>query len=81
VFANARRLSERLTSRLNELELGIGRGAVDLVSQVASPGSVASGMQRIGRAGHQVGAPSKRKIFSKHRADLVESAVVVDRMH
>ena len=56
-------------------------GAVDLVVQVASPGSVASGLQRIGRAGHQVGAPSVGKIFPKHRADLLEAAVVVDRMH
>ncbi len=65
----------------SSLELGIDMGAVDLVIQVASPGSVASGMQRIGRAGHQVGEPSRGKIFPKHRADLVESAVVVDRMH
>ena len=65
----------------SSLELGIDMGAVDLVVQVASPGSVASGMQRIGRAGHQVGQPSVGKIFPKHRADLLEAAVVVDRMH
>ena len=65
----------------SSLELGIDMGAVDLVIQVASPGSVASGMQRIGRAGHQVGEASRGKIFPKHRADLVEAAVVVDRMH
>ncbi|MDW3219864.1 MAG: DEAD/DEAH box helicase [Acidimicrobiales bacterium] len=65
----------------SSLELGIDMGAVDLVVQVASPGSVASGMQRIGRAGHQVGEPSRGKIFPKHRADLLEAAVVVDRMH
>ena len=65
----------------SSLELGIDMGAVDLVVQVASPGSVASGMQRIGRAGHQVGEPSVGKIFPKHRADLLEIAVVVDRMH
>ena len=65
----------------SSLELGIDMGAVDLVVQVASPGSVASGMQRIGRAGHQVGEPSVGKIFPKHRADLLEAAVVVDRMH
>ncbi len=65
----------------SSLELGIDMGAVDLVVQVASPGSVASGMQRIGRAGHQVGEPSVGKIFPKHRADLLETAVVVDRMH
>ena len=56
-------------------------GAVDLVVQVESPGSVASGLQRIGRAGHQVGAPSVGRIFPKHRADLLEAAVVVQRMH
>ncbi len=127
IFANARRLSERLAANLNELdlqrrddpdgteivrahhgslsrerrlqieddlkrgnlkglvatsslELGIDMGAVDLVIQVSSPGSVASGLQRIGRAGHRVGEPSRGKIFPKHRADLVETAVVVDRM-
>src|SRR4051794_27681125 len=64
----------------SSLELGIDMGAVDLVVQVASPGSVASGLQRIGRAGHQVGAPSRGRIFPKHRADLVEAAVVVQRM-
>jgi ATP-dependent Lhr-like helicase len=134
VFVNARRLAERLATRLNELaaegqnraaeavgappalelvkahhgslsrerrlqiedelksgrlkglvatsslELGIDMGAVDLVVQVESPGSVASGLQRIGRAGHQVGEPSRGKIFPKHRADLVEAAVVTERM-
>ena len=65
----------------SSLELGIDMGAVDLVVQVASPGSVASGLQRIGRAGHQVGAPSRGRIFPKHRADLLEAAVVVQRMH
>ena len=64
----------------SSLELGIDMGAVDLVVQVASPGSVASGLQRIGRAGHQVGEPSRGTIFPKHRADLLEAAVVVDRM-
>ena len=137
VFVNARRLAERLATRLNELhleglsraaeaegrppppghelvkahhgslsrerrlqvedelkrgdlqalvatsslELGIDMGAVDLVIQVESPGSVASGLQRIGRAGHQVGQPSRGRIFPKHRADLLETAVVVERMH
>ena len=135
VFANARRLAERLSTRLNELaadgearggenvgappadgdlvrahhgalareqrliieddlksgrlrglvatsslELGIDMGTVDLVIQVESPGSVASGLQRIGRAGHQVGAASRGRFFPKHRADLVETAVVVQRM-
>ncbi|MCA1839853.1 MAG: DEAD/DEAH box helicase [Actinomycetota bacterium] len=119
VFANSRRLSERLCARLNELaereiarahhgsvsreqrkvieedlkagrlpavvatsslELGIDMGAVDLVVQVESPTSVASGLQRIGRAGHQVGAVSRGIIFPKWRGDLVECAVVVERM-
>ncbi len=138
VFVNARRLSERLASRLNDLahhsgdfdagegmgsstapdveelvkahhgslsrerrlqiedelkrgdlrglvatsslELGIDMGAVDLVVQVSSPGSVAAGLQRIGRAGHQVGVPSKGRIFPKHRSDLLEAATVTRRM-
>ncbi|HVL98714.1 MAG TPA: DEAD/DEAH box helicase [Egibacteraceae bacterium] len=129
VFANSRRLAERLCARLNELanatrgddepevvvarahhgsiareqrveiesalkegrlrcvvatsslELGIDMGAVDLVVQVESPGSVSRGLQRIGRAGHAVGAPSVGKVFPKYRGDLVEAAVVVRRMH
>ncbi len=136
VFANSRRLAERLTARLNEiyeeralpalrepqgpaqgpellarahhgsvskeqratieddlkrgllrcvvatssLELGIDMGAVDLVIQVESPPSVASGLQRIGRAGHQVGEISKGVLFPKHRTDLIHTAVAVDRM-
>src|SRR3989442_2048925 len=55
-------------------------GGVDLVIQVESPTSVASGIQRIGRAGHSVGEPSKGTIFPKYRGDLLETAVVVDRM-
>ena len=65
----------------SSLELGIDMGAVDLVIQVESPGSVSTGMQRIGRAGHQVGAPSVGKVFPKYRGDLVEAAVVVRRMY
>ncbi len=65
----------------SSLELGIDMGAVDLVIQVESPGAVSRGLQRIGRAGHQVGEPSKGKLFPKHRSDLVEAAVVVQRMH
>ncbi len=64
----------------SSLELGIDMGAVDLVIQVSSPGAVSRGLQRIGRAGHQVGEPSRGKLFPKHRSDLVESAVVVERM-
>jgi len=119
VFANARRLAERLAARLNDLageevarahhgslareqrlevedllkagrlraivatsslELGIDMGAVDLVVQVESPGSVARGLQRIGRAGHRVDEPSRGAIFPTHRGDLLEAAVVVRRM-
>jgi ATP-dependent Lhr-like helicase len=119
VFANSRRLAERLCARLNELagadvarahhgsvsreqraqieealragripavvatsslELGIDMGAVDLVVQVEAPDSVASGLQRVGRAGHRVGATSRGVFFPKYRSDLLECAVVVDRM-
>jgi ATP-dependent Lhr-like helicase len=126
IFCNARRSSERLAARLNELyeeqygipevelvrahhgslareqrvivedqlkrgelraivatsslELGIDMGAVDLVIQIESPGAVSRGLQRIGRAGHSVGQPSKGTIFPKHRGDLVEAAVVTRRM-
>ncbi len=64
----------------SSLELGIDMGAVDLVIQVESPRSVARGMQRIGRAGHQVGAPSRGRVFPKYRGDLLECAAVVERM-
>ncbi|MFE4515182.1 ATP-dependent helicase [Kitasatospora sp. NPDC056783] len=64
----------------SSLELGIDMGAVDLVVQVESPPSVASGLQRVGRAGHQVGAVSTGVFFPKYRGDLVQSAVVTERM-
>jgi len=64
----------------SSLELGIDMGAVDLVIQVESPPSVAGGLQRIGRAGHQVGAPSHGVMFPKFRGDLLSSAVVAERM-
>ncbi len=64
----------------SSLELGIDMGAVDLVIQVESPGAVSRGLQRIGRAGHQVGEPSRGSIFPKHRGDLLEAAVVTRRM-
>jgi ATP-dependent Lhr-like helicase len=64
----------------SSLELGIDMGAVDLVIQVEAPPSVASGLQRIGRAGHQVGAISRGVLFPKHRGDLLEAAVVAERM-
>ncbi len=119
VFANSRRLAERLCNSLNalaeeeiarahhgsvsreqrahiedalktgalravvatsSLELGIDMGAVDLVIQVEAPDSVASGLQRIGRAGHQVGALSRGIVFPKYRGDLLECALVSERM-
>ena len=64
----------------SSLELGIDMGAVDLVIQVESPPSVASGLQRIGRAGHQVGEISQGVLFPKHRTDLIGCAVTVQRM-
>lgn len=64
----------------SSLELGIDMGAVDLVIQVESPPSVASGLQRVGRAGHQVGEVSRGVLFPKHRADLLHCAVAVERM-
>jgi len=119
VFANSRRLAERLCSEVNNLageevarahhgsvareqrlqieealkrgelkavvatsslELGIDMGAVDLVLQVESPTSVASGLQRVGRSGHQVGGVSKARIFPKYRGDLLVSTVVASEM-
>ncbi len=64
----------------SSLELGIDMGAVDLVLQVEAPSSVASGIQRIGRSGHSVGEISKGVIIPKYRGDLLETAVVVERM-
>ncbi|THG31206.1 ATP-dependent helicase [Glaciibacter flavus] len=64
----------------SSLELGIDMGAVDLVVQVEAPPSVASGLQRVGRAGHQVGEVSRGIIFPKQRADLVHAAVTAERM-
>ena len=120
VFANSRRLAERICAEINllagrevarahhgsvsrdqrtaiedqlkrgelpavvatsSLELGIDMGAVDLVVQVESPATVATGLQRVGRAGHQVGAPSRAKVFPKFRGDLIQATVVVDRMY
>lgn len=64
----------------SSLELGIDMGAVDLVIQIEAPPSIASGMQRIGRAGHQIGATSKGVIFPKYRGDLVACAGATGRM-
>lgn len=64
----------------SSLELGIDMGDVELVIQIEAAPSVASGLQRIGRAGHQVGAVSRAVCFPKHRADVLRSAVVAQRM-
>lgn len=64
----------------SSLELGIDMGAVDLVIQIEAPPSIASGVQRIGRAGHQVGAPSSGVIFPKYRGDLLACSAAAERM-
>ncbi|MGH3560448.1 MAG: helicase-related protein, partial [Mycobacterium sp.] len=64
----------------SSLELGIDMGAVDLVIQIEAPPSVAGGLQRIGRAGHQVGEISQGVLIPKHRTDLIGCAVAVQRM-
>jgi len=64
----------------SSLELGIDMGAVDLVIQVEAPPSAASGLQRVGRAGHQVGEISRAALFPKHRADVLHTAIVTERM-
>lgn len=64
----------------SSLELGIDMGAVDQVLQIASPPNVASALQRVGRAGHQVGETSKGVFFPQHRGDLAPAAVSVARM-
>jgi ATP-dependent Lhr-like helicase len=64
----------------SSLELGIDMGAVDLVVQIEAPPSAASGLQRVGRAGHQVGEVSRGWLYPKHRGDLLDAAVTVERM-
>src|SRR5262249_20597167 len=65
----------------SSLELGIDMGAIDLVVQVEAPPSVASGLQRIGRSGHQIDAVSEGVVFPKFRGDLVASATAARAMH
>ncbi len=65
----------------SSLELGIDMGAIDLVIQIEAPPSIASGMQRIGRASHQVGAASSGIIVPKFRGDLIACAAVAEAMH
>ena len=64
----------------SSLELGIDMGDVDLVIQIESPGAVSAGLQRVGRAGHHVGAESHGHFFPKHRNDLVSTTITVQRM-
>src|SRR6188508_1126887 len=70
----------RAITATSSLELGIDMGAVDLVLQVESPGSVSRGLQRIGRAGHHVGGTSRGRILPKFRGDLLEATVVAHEM-
>jgi ATP-dependent helicase Lhr and Lhr-like helicase len=65
----------------SSLELGIDMGAIDLVVQIESPSSVASGMQRVGRASHHVGAVSSAIIYPKYRADLLACAAITRAMY
>src|SRR5207344_1215488 len=65
----------------SSLELGIDMGAIDLVVQIESPPSVASGMQRVGRASHHVGGTSAAVIFPKYRGDLVACAAITRAMY
>jgi ATP-dependent Lhr-like helicase len=65
----------------SSLELGVDMGAIDLVVQIEAPPSVASGLQRIGRGGHQIDAVSEGVIFPKFRGDLVACAAVAKAMH
>ena len=60
------------------LELGIDIGDVDLVCQLGSPRSIAALLQRVGRAGHQVGGVPKGRLFPQSREDLVECAALLD---
>ena len=64
----------------SSLELGIDMGAVDLVVQIEAPPSIASGLQRIGRASHQVCGVPRGVIFPKHRGDLLVSAAAASGM-
>ena len=64
----------------SSLELGIDMGAVDLVVQVETPPSIASGVQRVGRAGHQVGETSRGVFFPTNRSDLLRAAVALERI-
>ncbi len=59
------------------LELGIDIGYVDVVCQIGSPRGIATCLQRVGRAGHWVGAVPKGRLFCTTRDELVECAAVI----
>lgn len=65
----------------SSLELGIDMGSIDLVLQVAAPPSVASALQRIGRANHQVGGRSTGSIFPRTRTEIIDAAVAAEGMY
>ncbi len=59
------------------LELGIDIGFIDVVCQIGSPRAIATCLQRVGRAGHWVGAVPKGRVFCTTRDELMECAAVV----
>ncbi|HYP98727.1 MAG TPA: DEAD/DEAH box helicase [Polyangiaceae bacterium] len=80
-------IEERLKSGLlpaivatSSLELGLDIGAVDLVVQIEAPPSIASGLQRIGRAQHHVGGTPEGVLMPKHKADLLATAAATRSM-
>ncbi len=72
--------SLRCVVATSSLELGIDMGLVDMVIQVAAPPSVASALQRIGRASHQVGGTSTGLVYPRTRRDLIDATVAIQRM-
>lgn len=80
IEAELKRGELRCVVATSSLELGIDMGDVDLVLQVAPPLSVASGLQRIGRANHQVGGRSHGIIYPRVRTDIVDAAVAAEGM-
>lgn len=62
----------------NSLEMGIDIGHLDEVVMVQSPPSVASTLQRIGRAGHRVGEVSIGTLYPTHALDFLEAAVLAE---